>query len=97
MANSSNDKINSRSHATTAEVANAKANASLNADNEQGCEGHFSIDGDQRLTAGSSFMLSGFDRFDGKYRIKQVTHRISRSEGYVTELDFTKIDNVATH
>ena len=42
-------------------------------------------------------MLSGFDRFDGKYRIKQVTHRISRSEGYVTEVDFTKIDNVATH
>ncbi|ERL56129.1 hypothetical protein [Psychrobacter aquaticus] len=97
MANRSNDKINSRSHAATEDVATAKADAQLNADNEQGCEGQFSLSGDTRLTAGSNIKMTGFDRFDGKYRIKQATHSISRSNGYTTSVDFTKIDNVATH
>lgn len=97
MANASNDKINNRSHAASEEVAAAKANAALNADNEQGCEGNFNVTGDTRLSSGSNIKLIGFNRFDGKHRIKKATHNISRSAGYTTGVSFTKIDNVSTN
>lgn len=95
MADFSNDRINSRSNATTSHVANVKAKAHLTRDNDPSCEGQFTTSGDPRLSAGSNFNLTGFERFDGKYRVDQVTHRINRMSGYTTEVRFTKIDNVA--
>lgn len=94
MATHSNDKINSRAKAHTQDEADSKASASLDKDNDQGREGQFSLDGDIRLTAGSNFNLTGFKRFDGKYQVKQAIHRISRSTGYTTEVQFVGLDAV---
>ncbi|MFB2538803.1 hypothetical protein [Acinetobacter sp. c3-l95] len=86
------DSIKNRSSATTPQVAQAKAQAQLEKDNDQGCEGTFVIDGDHRLTAGSNIHITGFGRFDGKYQIKKAVHRISRSNGYSTEVQFGFIE-----
>lgn len=91
MATYSNDKINSRAKAHTTAEADSKAKTNLDKDNDKGLEGQFSIDGDVRLTAGSNFELTGFKRFDNKYQIKQAVHRISRSTGYTTEVQFNRI------
>ena len=96
MATHSNDKINSRAKAHTQSEADSKAKSSLDKDNDKGLEGQFSLDGDIRLTAGSNFDLTGFGRFDGKCQIKQAVHRISRSTGYTTEVQFKGIDGART-
>lgn len=88
----SSDTTYSRANATTADVATAKADAALINNNEPKCEGYFSITGDTRFTAGSNISLTGFERFNGKVRSKQVTHRINRGSGYTTEVQFTRID-----
>lgn len=91
MANHSNNRRNSRANASSDAVAKTKANAQQNkADNKQ-AEGRLSIAGDTRLTAGASFDLTGFGRFDGKWQIQQATHRISRGSGYTTEVEFLKV------
>lgn len=92
MATHSNDKHKSRKNATTQAVADSKANADLDKGADKKCEGQFSISGDTRLTAGSNFEMTGFGIFDGKYRIKQAIHRISRQMGYTTEVQFSKLD-----
>ncbi|WP_019672318.1 hypothetical protein [Psychrobacter lutiphocae] len=91
MATHSSDKRNSRANASTPEVASAKAKARQSQADDKQAEGRFNITGDTRLTAGSSFNLTGFGRFDGKWQIQQATHSISRSSGYTTEVQFQKV------
>lgn len=91
MATHSNNKLNSRVNASTPEVAQVKAKAQQSSADDKQAEGRFNIAGDTRLTAGSSFNLTGFGRFDGKWQIQQVTHSISRSSGYTTEVQFQKV------
>lgn len=92
MTRHSKDTKKLRTNATSQSVADSKAHANLQQSQDKQCEGSFIISGDIRLTAGSNFHLTGFGRFDGKYRIKQATHRLSRSTGYTTEVAFCKID-----
>lgn len=92
MAKHSKDTKKLRTNATSQSVADSKAGANLEHSQDKQCEGSFIVSGDTRLTAGGNFHLTGFGRFDGKYRIKQATHRLSRSTGYTTEVAFCKID-----
>ncbi len=92
MSRHSKDTQKLRTNASTQQVADSKAQAKLNQSQDKQCEGSLTTSGDTRLTAGSNINLTGFGRFDGKYRIKQATHRISRSTGYTTEVAFCKIN-----
>ncbi len=92
MSKHSKDTKKLQTNATSQDVADNKAQAGLETSQDKQCEGSFTVSGDTRLTAGGNFDLTGFGRFDGKYRIKQATHRISRSTGYTTEVAFCKID-----
>lgn len=88
---SSADSINSRANSFDAAQAKEKADAQLETANDKKAESSFSIAGDTRLTAGSNINITGMQRFDGKYRIKQATHSISKSGGYLTEVQMTRI------
>lgn len=92
MTRHSKDTKKLHTNATSQSVADSKAQAGLANSQDKQCEGQFTVSGDTRLTAGGNFHLTGFGRFDGKYRIKQATHRLSRSTGYTTEIAFCKID-----
>lgn len=91
MATHSNDRRNNRVNASTPVVAQTKAKARQSQADDKQAEGRFNITGDTRLTAGSSFNLIGFGRFDGKWQIQQATHSISRSSGYTTDVQFCKV------
>lgn len=85
------DKSVSRGQASTASVANARADANLTQDNDSKAIGRLSSAGNTLLVAGANFDLVGFARFDGKCLINTATHTISRRGGYSTGIEFIRL------
>jgi len=72
--------------------AEARAKAALYQANYSEMEGSLSTMGNTKLVAGSTVVLSGFDRLDGKYKIEQSRHIVDRSGGYKTDIDVRRLN-----
>jgi phage protein D len=76
------DRVENQAQAD-ARIAGRLAHATLGQ-----VEGTLEIPGDPRLRAGMVVTLSGFaGAVDGPYLVKRASHKLTRSAGYVTELD----------
>lgn len=64
--------------------------AALRDKNSREYTGSFSGMGDTRLIAGKTIELKGFNKFDMKYVIKQVSHKIDFNNGYTVDVEFEK-------
>lgn len=49
------------------------------------------VDGSPQLAAGSNIDLDGFGKLSGRYQIQRASHRISRQDGYVCELELKRV------
>jgi phage protein D len=47
--------------------------------------------GDPKLAAGMVFTLAGFDFLNGNYLITKVNHKLTRSEGFISDLEARRI------
>lgn len=88
----SNDTLNIRSRATDQATQETKAQAALAKKNDKQTEGSFSIEGNKACRAGHVITLEGFGRLSGRWRIKKAIHQLSRANGYVTDVDFQRVD-----
>lgn len=68
--------------------AKQKAKAAIRRANGRQTEGFITIFGERRLIAGVNLTTSGWGKLDGDYQIVKSIHRIDRSGGYVTTVDF---------
>lgn len=69
----------------------AKAKAALYNANSKQQSGTLTIFGDPLLIAGNSIELTGMGQMSGKYYITKSKHRITRSSGYITEIDIKRV------
>lgn len=82
-------KINIR--AETPEQAQLKADAALEAANEDQTEATLTLMGEVDLVAGVNIELEGFMALDGKYQIKSSRHSLTRGQGYTTSIEVRRI------
>ena len=82
-------KINIR--AENPEQAQLKADAALEAANEDQTEATLGLMGEVDLVAGVNFELEGFYAMDGKYQIKSSRHTYNRGQGYATSIECRRI------
>lgn len=88
----SNDTLNIRSRSSDKATQETKAQAALAQKNDKQTEGSFSIEGNKSCRAGHVITLDDFGRLSGRWRIKKATHQLSRNNGYVTDVDFQRVD-----
>lgn len=67
----------------------AKAIMHLSASNQQ--EGSITIKGNELAVAGNNFTLEGLGKISGKFNIKESTHKIDKSGGYVTDCEIKRL------
>lgn len=82
-------KINIR--AETPEQAQLKADAALEAANEDQTTASSTMMGEVDLVAGVNFMAEGWGALDGKYQITQSTHTFGRNQGYTTTIECRRV------
>lgn len=80
-----------RTRAENPEQIEALTKAQLHKKNSRTRTGSFSMPGNTLGLAGNSFDLSGCgDNINGKYFIVTSTHRVDKSSGYTTEIEYRK-------
>lgn len=72
--------------------AKAKAQARQRRDDDEATTGGLTLSGDPRLVAGNNLALAGFGVFDGRWQIKASRHAITRSGGYVSDVDIRRVE-----
>ncbi|WGE52371.1 phage late control D family protein [Actinobacillus equuli] len=77
------------------EQIDARAQAALEAQDEERCAGEITIIGNPKLVAGSTIMLRNLGIFSGKYLIKSSRHSIARGQGYITNIEVRMIEFIA--
>jgi phage protein D len=88
----SNNTLNMRSRATDQATQDTKAQAALSKKNDKQTEGSFSTEGNKACRAGHVITLDGFGRLSGRWRIKKAVHQLSRTNGYVADVEFQRVD-----
>ncbi len=73
--------------------AKLKAKAKLADENKKRTTMTLTIMPDPRIIATSTIQLKGFRKLSGKYYVDKVSHRISKSGGYVMSLEIHKVYN----
>jgi uncharacterized protein len=69
-----------------------KAQAALRGANLFGSTGKVTLEGTTAYIPGNTININGFGKYDnGVYRIQTATHTLSRSRGYITELDLLQV------
>ncbi|WJV56112.1 contractile injection system protein, VgrG/Pvc8 family [Prodigiosinella aquatilis] len=81
-------KVNGR--ASSSDTAERKATAALNAHNEYQEQGQITLMGMAGLVAGNKVTLTGFGKFSGDWLLNAVRHTMTRSNGYVTEMEIVR-------
>lgn len=66
------------------------ARAALYANNSKTAEASLEVKGSPTLVAGINIILTGLGQMNGKWHIKESTHRITRSGGYSTSLNLKR-------
>ncbi|XXQ68989.1 phage late control D family protein [Neisseriaceae bacterium B1] len=77
------------------EEINARADAVLAEAQEERCVGSITVFGNALLVAGQVIELQQIGKFSGRYLIKQARHDMSRSRGYITDLEIKMIEYIA--
>lgn len=89
--NTAEDSIEIKSRAENTEQAEAKAKSELHARNSKAQEGSFSVVGDPLLVAGNNFELTGFGMLNGTWHVIESTHSVTKSGGYVTDVEIKRV------
>jgi len=71
--------------------ADARARCELARANREQTQGAARLQGRPQLLAGSVLTLTGAGRLDGNYLIQTSRHSLSRSGGYVTDIEFCRV------
>lgn len=87
------DTLKIVSKGESAEQMQAQADAATDSQDERQA-GEVKLIGNPKLVAGNNITIKGFGKFSGKYLIKQADHSISRSQGYITELEIRLIEHI---
>ena len=77
--------------ATSVYDASVQLCAELNSANHGTVKLHFGVDGDWRVSAGNCIALTGFGNLNGKYFVDKVTHKYTKSGGFVTSFECSGI------
>lgn len=75
----------------SAEQMEARAEAGLAQSDDQQA-GNLTLIGNPKLVAGNTVWLANMGMFSGKYLIKSARHSLSRSQGYVTEIEVRMLE-----
>ena len=73
--------------------AQLKAKAKLAAENKKRTTMTLTILPNPKIIATSTIRLKGFRNLSGKYYVDKVSHKISKSGGYVMSIDIHKVYN----
>jgi phage protein D len=78
-----------KTHRRTEGRAHAQrlAKAALHVGKSREREGSLTLPGNVSLVAGANVELSGWGVLDGLWQVKDATHKVDRSSGYVTDLE----------
>jgi len=90
-ATTSADTAKRTTRTSNAAQADAKARCELARANREQTQGSASLQGRPRLVAGSVLTLTGAGRLDGNYLIQTSRHTLTRSGGYVTDVEFCRV------
>lgn len=71
--------------------AKLKAEAHLDAANEDQTMANFGLMGNVKLVAGVNVQLESFGQFNGKYHMNKSTHKFSRNGGYSTDIELKRV------
>ncbi|WP_038907884.1 contractile injection system protein, VgrG/Pvc8 family [Dickeya oryzae] len=81
-------KVNGR--ASNQDTAERKATAALHSHNEYQEQGQITVMGAVKLVAGNKVTLSGFGKFSRDWLLNAVRHTLTRSNGYVSEMEIVR-------
>jgi len=85
------DAIKQTGRASTLAQADARARCELARANREQTQGSARLQGRPRLVAGSVLTLTGAGRLNGNYLVQTSRHSLSRSGGYVTDIEFCRV------
>jgi len=88
---SSADTVKLTRRAPTKQAAEAQARAHLDRRLLDRTSMEITVEGDPVLAAGSVISLADLGKLSGNYTITRATHRISRSDGYLTTLELKRV------
>jgi len=91
LAVASGDAFKVATRVGNGQEALIKAVGLLGLSNLAGCEGELSLEGDTALAAGLNIQLADFGAYDGIYLIRSARHRLTRSQGYTTDLEVNRV------
>lgn len=73
---------------------NARADAALNAAQDEQCTGSVTVFGNSKLVAGQVILLKHYGKLSGRYMVKQARHDYNRMSGYTTELEIKMLEYI---
>lgn len=85
------DTAKQRKRATSAAQAEARAKADLARANRERTTGGWSSSGQPNLVSGNVVALEAAGKLGGRYLLTRSTHRLSRSGGYVTDVEACRV------
>ncbi len=86
------DTLSIRERVENLEQARVKAKEQLRRENSSRIEIELDMEGSVILAAGVNFKLNGFRKFDGKYMIESVRHRLDKRSGYRSNVKGRRIE-----
>jgi phage protein D len=86
------DTLTLQMQVENAQDATQKARAALHDYNMLIVTGTLNIRGNATIPTGKPIAIQGFGKFDGKYVIAKAIHRLSRSDGYKTQLELRSVN-----
>ncbi|OOF53992.1 hypothetical protein BKK56_10495 [Rodentibacter genomosp. 2] len=88
----SGDALKITTRGESQEQIDVLGDAALSEQNEDQSAGDITVMGNPKLVAGSTILLRNLGVFSGKYLIKQSRHSISRSQGYITNIEVRMLE-----
>ncbi len=84
----SGDTLNLVERCESLAQARIKAKAAIRRANGRQMEGNITVYGTRHLVAGVNLLTSGWEKLDDTYQAVKSVHRIDRTAGYTTTIDF---------
>jgi phage protein D len=91
VPNATGDTLKIRDRVENGQDAQAKAAAAIHKANMTSVTAAITTVGSTLLAAGSTGNLAGWGEFDGTYLIETAKHKLTRANGYQTELELRKV------
>ena len=88
----SGDTLKITTRGESQEQIDARGDAALSEQNEDQSAGDITLIGNPKLVAGSTILLKNLGVFSGRYLIKQSRHSISRTQGYITNIEVRMLE-----